>query len=164
MTLYFEEEGDITLPLKCREIAEKVVGTALDVVECPYEAQVSLLLTMDTQIKEMNTEFRGIEKPTDVLSFPMAEYQKPGEFDFLEERDDCFDPDTGELTLGDIVISKEKVIAQAQEYGHSILREYAFLIVHSILHLTGYDHMEEEERRVMEAKQDEIMDVLNIIR
>ena len=88
----------------------------------------------------------------------------PGEFDFLEERDDCFDPETGELTLGDIVISKEKVIAQANEYGHSILREYAFLIVHSILHLVGYDHMEEDERRTMETKQDEIMDVLNIIR
>ena len=80
------------------------------------------------------------------------------------EREDCFDPETGELTLGDIVVSKEKVIAQAEEYGHSILREYAFLIVHSILHLTGYDHMEENERRVMEEKQDEIMDLLNIIR
>ena len=109
-------------------------------------------------------EFRGMEKPTDVLSFPMIEYAVPGEFDFLEEREDCFDPETGELTLGDIVVSKEKVIAQAEEYGHSILREYAFLIVHSILHLTGYDHMEENERRVMEEKQDEIMDLLNIIR
>ncbi len=164
MTLYFEEEGEIALPFECRQTAEKVVETALDVAGCPYEAQVSLLLTMNTQIKEMNKEFRGIEKPTDVLSFPMIEYQNPGEFDFLEEREDCFDPESGELSLGDIVISKEKVLAQAKEYGHSILREYAFLIVHSILHLTGYDHMEPEERRVMEAKQDEIMDILNIIR
>ncbi len=164
MTLYFDEEGEITLPLKCLELAEKVVETALDAVNCPYEAQVSLLLTMNAQIQDMNTEFRGIAKPTDVLSFPMLEYPVPGEFDFLEERDDCFDPETGELTLGDIVISKEKVIAQANEYGHSILREYAFLIVHSILHLVGYDHMEEDERRTMETKQDEIMDVLNIIR
>lgn len=164
MTLYFEEEGVTTLPLKCREIAEQVAEAALDAVGCPYEAQVSLLLTMNTQIQEMNAEFRGIEKPTDVLSFPMVEYPAPGEFDFLEERDDCFDPETGELTLGDIVISKEKVIAQAEEYGHSILREYAFLIVHSILHLAGYDHMEEDGCRAMEAKQDEIMDVLNIIR
>ena len=164
MTLYFEEEGEITLPLKCCEIAEKVIESALDVVRCPYEAQVNLLLTTNTQIQEMNSEFRGIEKPTDVLSFPMIEYPNPGEFDFLKERDDCFDPETGELALGDIVISKEKVIAQAEEYGHSVLREYAFLIAHSVLHLTGYDHMEEEERRVMEKKQDEIMDVLNIIR
>ena len=164
MTLYFEEEGEITLSLKCCVIAEKVIESALDVVRCPYEAQVNLLLTTNTQIQEMNSEFRGIEKPTDVLSFPMIEYPNPGEFDFLKERDDCFDPETGELSLGDIVISKEKVIAQAEEYGHSVLREYAFLIAHSVLHLTGYDHMEEEERRVMEKKQDEIMDVLNIIR
>ena len=164
MTLYFEEEGEITLPLKCRKIAEKVAEAALDAVGCPYEAQVSFLLTMNNQIQEMNMEFRGMEKPTDVLSFPMIEYAVPGEFDFLEEREDCFDPETGELTLGDIVVSKEKVIAQAEEYGHSILREYAFLIVHSILHLVGYDHMEEDERRTMETKQDEIMDVLNIIR
>ncbi len=164
MTLYFDEEGDLALPLKCREIAEKAAESALDVVKCPYEAQVSLLLTMNTQIQEMNKEFRGIEKPTDVLSFPMIEYTVPGEFDFLEERDDCFDPETGELTLGDIVISKEKVMAQAEEYGHSALREYAFLIVHSILHLVGYDHMEEDERKAMEKMQNEIMDVLNIIR
>lgn len=164
MTLYFEEEGDLILPLKCREIAKKVIASALDAVGCPYEAQLSLLLTMNIQIQEMNTKFREIERPTDVLSFPMIEYPAAGQFDFLEERDDCFDPETGELSLGDIVISKEKVIAQAEEYGHSILREFAFLIVHSILHLTGYDHIDEDERRIMEAKQDEIMDVLNIIR
>lgn len=164
MTLYFEEEGENTLPLKCREIAGKVVESALEVVNCPYEAQVGLLLTMNAQIQEMNREFRGMDRPTDVLSFPMIEYPAPGEFHFLEERDDCFDPVTGELTLGDIVISKEKVLAQAEEYGHSVLREFAFLIVHSILHLTGYDHLEEDERRAMEKKQDEIMDVLNILR
>ena len=164
MTLYFEEEGEITLPLKCREITPEVVETALDVLNCPYEAQVSLLLTMNAQIQEMNREFRGMDKPTDVLSFPMIEYTEPGEFDFLEERDDCFDPETGELALGDIVISKEKVIAQAEEYGHSLLREFAFLTVHSVLHLAGYDHMEEAGRRAMEAKQDEIMDVLKILR
>ena len=164
MTLYFEEEGDLSLPLKCREIAKKVIESALDAVGCPYDAQLSLLLTMNTQIQEMNARFRDIEKPTDVLSFPMIEYPASGEFDFLEERDDCFEPETGELSLGDIVISKEKVITQAEEYGHSVLREYAFLIVHSILHLTGYDHIEEDERRIMEAKQDEIMEVLNIIR
>ena len=111
-----------------------------------------------------NLEFRGIDRPTDVLSFPMLDYETPGEFDFLEERPDCFDPETGELALGDIMISKEKVVEQAEEYGHSILREYAFLIAHSMLHLTGYDHMEEEERVVMEQKQKEIMERLNILR
>lgn len=164
MTLYFEEEGELSLPLACNEIAKKVIETALDLTGCPYEAQVSLLLTMNAQIREMNMEFRGIDRATDVLSFPMLEYSVPGEFEFLEEREDCFDPESGELSLGDIVISKEKVLAQAKEYGHSVLREYAFLIVHSVLHLTGYDHMEEAERKEMEEKQDEIMKCLDILR
>lgn len=164
MTLYFEEEGELTLPLACRETAEKVIETALDLAGCPYEAEVGLLLTMDVQIREMNTQFRGIERATDVLSFPMIEYPAPGEFGFLKEDEECFNPESGELSLGDIVISKEMVLSQADEYGHSVLREYAFLIVHSVLHLTGYDHIEEEERRRMEAKQDEIMRRLDILR
>lgn len=82
----------------------------------------------------------------------------------MEEDDSAFDPESGELVLGDIVISKERVIAQAEEYGHSIRREYAFLIAHSMLHLMGYDHMEEEERAVMEQKQRDILEQLGITR
>ena len=82
----------------------------------------------------------------------------------MKAKKDCFDPETGELLLGDIVISKEKVIAQAEEYGHSVKREYAFLIAHSVLHLSGYDHMEEEERIEMETLQREILNELNILR
>lgn len=164
MTLYFEEEGEITLPVACEELAKEVIETALDYVGCPYEAEVNLLLTQNPQIHEMNLEFRGIDRATDVLSFPMIDYPKPGEFDFLEECEDCFDPESGELILGDIVISKDKVLEQAEEFGHSVRREYAFLIAHSVLHLTGYDHMEEEERLVMEQKQREIMERLDILR
>lgn len=164
MTLYFEEEGELTLDIECEEVAKKVIEAALDYVGCPYEAEVNLMLTMNEQIHETNLEFRGIDRPTDVLSFPMLDYETPGVFDFLEDRPDCFDPETGELALGDIMISKEKVVEQAKEYGHSILREYAFLIAHSMLHLSGYDHMEEEERMVMEQKQKEIMERLNILR
>lgn len=164
MTLYFEEEGELTLDIECEEVAKKVIEAALDYVGCPYEAEVNLMLTMNEQIHETNLEFRGIDRPTDVLSFPMLDYETPGVFDFLEDRPDCFDPETGELALGDIMISKEKVVEQAKEYGHSVLREYAFLIAHSMLHLSGYDHMEEEERMVMEQKQKEIMERLNILR
>ena len=82
----------------------------------------------------------------------------------LEQESDYFDPESGELVLGDIVISKEKVLAQAEEYGHSVKREYAFLIAHSVLHLSGYDHMEEEERIEMETLQREILNELNILR
>ena len=158
MTLYFEEEGEITLPVACEELAKEVIETALDYVGCPYEAEVNLLLTQNPQIHEMNLEFRGIDRATDVLSFPMIDYPEPGEFDFLEECEDCFDPESGELILGDIVISKDKVLEQAEEFGHSVRREYAFLIAHSVLHLTGYDHMEDGERLEMERMQSEILE------
>jgi probable rRNA maturation factor len=164
MTIYYEEEGEFTLPLDCKAVAEQVIEAALDYVGCPYETQVNLLLTMNEQIHEMNRQFREIDRPTDVLSFPMVDYEEPAQFDFLEDRDDCFDPESGELILGDIVISKEKVVEQAEEYGHSLLREYAFLIAHSMLHLTGYDHIEESDRVEMEEKQKEIMQILNILR
>lgn len=164
MSLYFEEEGDLTLPVDCEKLAEEVIEGALDYIGCPYEAEVNLLLTMNEQIHEMNRKFREIDRPTDVLSFPMIDYEQPGTFDFLEDCPECFDPESGELVLGDIVISKEKVLEQAKAYGHSLKREYAFLIAHSVLHLTGYDHMEEEERGIMEEKQREILEKLQILR
>lgn len=164
MTLNFEEEGALKLPLECETLALKVIEAALDYVGCPYEAEVNLLLTMNEEICEMNQNFRQINRPTDVLSFPMVDYKQAGNFDFLEEQEDCFHPETGELLLGDIVISKEKVISQSEEYGHSIEREYAFLIAHSMLHLTGYDHIEDEERLEMEHMQREILKILNISR
>ncbi len=164
MTVYFEEEGELKLELDCEQIADTVVEGVLDYENCPYEAEVNLLLTMNKEIQEMNAQFREIDRATDVLSFPMIDFENTGEFDFLEEEDSYFNCDTGELMLGDIVISKEKVIAQAEEYGHTIKREYAFLIAHSMLHLLGYDHMEEQERLEMERKQKEILEQLGITR
>lgn len=164
MTVYFEEEGELKLELDCEQIADTVVEGVLDYENCPYEAEVNLLLTMNKEIQEMNAQFREIDRATDVLSFPMIDFENTGEFDFLEEDDSYFNCDTGELMLGDIVISKEKVIAQAEEYGHTIKREYAFLIAHSMLHLLGYDHMEEQERLEMERKQKEILEQLGITR
>ena len=96
----------------------------------------------------------------------MTEYPVPASFDFLETEagDDCFNPDTGELLLGDIVISVPRAEAQAEEYGHSLRREYAFLIAHSMLHLLGYDHMSPEEAAVMEQKQEAALQALGITR
>ena len=105
-----------------------------------------------------------MDRCTDVLSFPMNEFRHPLDFQQIEQEEDCFHPESGELLLGDIVISKEHVFAQAEEYGHSVKREFAFLIAHSMLHLFGYDHMEEEERLQMERMQEEILERMHITR
>ena len=134
-------------------------------MDCPYESQVSLLITDNEEIHKMNLQHRQIDAPTDVLSFPMVTYETPGDFSILEEDGaDCFEPDSGELMLGDIVISADKVLEQSAEYGHSVKREYAFLIAHSMLHLMGYDHMTEEDAAEMERLQEEILKQLNILR
>lgn len=164
MNFYWEEEGCISLPFDMEETARAVMEEALVFVGCPYEAEVNLLLTTDDEIQAMNREFRRIDAPTDVLSFPLLEYDVPGDFSGFEENIDAFDPESGELMLGDIVISKNKVLRQAEEYGHSPRREFAFLIAHSMLHLFGYDHMEDTERLVMEQKQREILEHVGILR
>lgn len=165
MSLYMEEEGEVTLPFDTKETAELVITAALEYESCPYEAEINLLLTTDEDIREMNHMFRQIDKVTDVLSFPMLEYEIPGEFSGLEENPQgAFNPESGELMLGDIVISKDKVLSQAEAYGHAPRREYAFLIAHSMLHLFGYDHMEEEQRLTMEKKQNDILENIQILR
>lgn len=126
---------------------------------------MNLLITDGIQIREMNRSYRQIDEVTDVLSFPMQEYPSPGDFSAFTKNDcSVFDPESGELLLGDIVINAERVISQAEEYGHSQKREYAFLIAHSLLHLVGFDHMEEEERREMEEHQKRIMEMVRIPR
>lgn len=166
MTLEFENESEVKLDLPLEETARMVIEAALDELGCPYEAEISLLITDNSRIREMNRQFRQIDRATDVLSFPMIQFEHPGDFAFLEEEEpeECFNPETGELVLGDIVISAEKVLEQAEEYGHSVKREYAFLIVHSILHLTGYDHMVPEEAEWMEQRQRQILEGLHITR
>ncbi|MDD6615443.1 MAG: rRNA maturation RNase YbeY [Lachnospiraceae bacterium] len=165
MTVEFENESILDLGIDLPGIARQVIEFTLDYMTCPYEAQVNVLITGEQEIHEINLQQRGIDRPTDVLSFPMAEYEIPGNFDFLEEEGmDCFDPDSGELLLGDIVVCAERVLAQAEEYGHSVKREYAFLLTHSMLHLMGFDHMEEADAAVMEQKQREILDQLGITR
>jgi probable rRNA maturation factor len=165
MTFCVENETDRELPFDAEDIAAKVITQALDYEDCPYEVTVDVLLTDNDGIHEMNREHRGIDRPTDVLSFPNVDYENPADFSGIEDFiEDYFDPESGELCLGDIVISIDKVFEQAKEYGHSPLREYAFLIAHSMLHLLGYDHIKPDEAAVMEAKQEEILTRLGITR
>ena len=133
-------------------------------MKCPYETEVSLLLTTDEEIKEINRMQRQIDRATDVLSFPMADYETPGDFSHLDEDAGLFHPDTGELMLGDIVISVDKVFEQAEEYGHSLLREYAFLIAHSMLHLLVTIIWKKWKEKKWRCNQKKIMELVNITR
>ena len=162
MTIDIEYETETAFGIDYRAVIERVVPAVLDSEKCPYEAQVSILITDNDAIREINCEQRGIDAPTDVLSFPAAEYDTPADFEMVSGRIDCFHPETGELLLGDIVLSVERVISQAEEYGHSRERELGFLVAHSMLHLIGYDHMEEEERAIMEQRQREILEGIGL--
>lgn len=165
MTIEIDYETEQRLELPVEEIVTDVVREALEYENCPYDIELNVLFTDNEQIREINREHRNIDRPTDVLSFPMIAYEVPSDFSHVEEEvEEYFNPETGELLLGDIVISIEKVLEQAAGYGHSPKRELAFLVAHSMLHLFGYDHMEEEERLVMEQKQREILHHLSIER
>ncbi|MDY6220922.1 MAG: glutamate 5-kinase [Candidatus Alectryocaccobium sp.] len=165
MTLNIENETEKEFEFDPSEVADAVINEVLDSENFPYEAEVSILITDDHGIHEINKEQRNIDRPTDVLSFPMIEYERPGDFDAIENADDCINPETGEALLGDIVISIDKVEEQARVYGHSEKREFAFLVAHSMFHLLGYDHVgSEEEAKVMEEKQEAVLNVLGITR
>jgi probable rRNA maturation factor len=165
MTIQIEHEIETEFSLDADALIENIINVALDYEHCPYEVEVSVILTDNASIQEINREHRQIDAPTDVLSFPMVYYKTPSDFECLEEeQEDCFHPGTGELILGDIIISVDKVMSQAEEYGHSVMRELGFLVAHSMLHLCGYDHMEDEEREVMEVKQREIMTLVDLKR
>lgn len=165
MTLNFEEEVTVPFDFEYENLAKEVISFTLDHENFPYESEVNLTLTDNDGIHEINKMYRQIDRPTDVLSFPMLSYEAAGDFSKLEDDyDDNFNPDTGEIMLGDIVISVDKVLEQAESYGHTPRREYAFLIVHSMLHLFGYDHMTPEEAVQMEAKQRQILEEMNITR
>lgn len=164
MTFQITNETKVKFPFQYKRLISKVVTATLDSEGCPYEAEVNVLLTDDAYIQEVNQEMRSIDRSTDVLSFPIAEYETPADFDGLESQPDVFNPETGEYMIGDILISVDHVKAQAELYGHSEKRELAFLVAHSVLHLIGYDHMEDAERLIMEEKQEAVLQSLGITR
>ena len=164
MTLNIEMEYETPLDFDYEELAKKVTEAALDYENCPYEAEINLVLTGNEEIQRTNREFREIDRITDVLSFPMLDFETPADFSHAEEDASCFHSDTGELLLGDIMICVPRMQEQAESYGHGQVREFAFLIAHSMLHLMGYDHMTPEEAAVMEKKQAEILEGLRITR
>lgn len=165
MSLNIEIEYNLSFDFPMEEIAKQVMDAVVESENCPYECSVNLLLVNNNEIHKINKEYREIDRPTDVLSFPMLQGEDFTDYDRLENCvEDYFDPETGELLLGDIIVSLDKVVSQAEAYGHSVKREYAFLIAHSMLHLFGYDHMTPQEADTMEEKQRAILDGLGITR
>ena len=165
MTSYVENETEVELPFNTQELVGRIMDAVMEMENCPYETTVNVLITDGAGIRAYNRDYRGLDKETDVLSFPNISYENAADFTAAEaDGADCFDPDSGELILGDIIHNVERVFTQAKEYGHSVLREFAFLTAHSMLHLCGYDHMEERDAIVMEKKQEEVLARLGITR
>ncbi|MCL2253539.1 MAG: rRNA maturation RNase YbeY [Lachnospiraceae bacterium] len=171
MTFYVEQEVGLFSEEKTEpdffdieQVTKLVIETVLDFEGCPFEVIVNIVLVDDESITEVNQETRGIGKATDVLSFPALDFSKPADFTDIEDDITNFDPDSGELLLGDIIISADRLKEQSEAYGHGKKREYAFLLTHSLLHLLGYDHMEHLEAEIMEKKQETILDQIGIFR
>ncbi len=166
MVFYVDNEVSADFGFEIEKVAKKVAEAVLESEGCKYEVEISLIITDDEGIREMNSEFRNIDRPTDVLSFPNVSYDEPGDFSVIEgdQKVDLLNPDSGNIIFGDIVINEDRVKSQAEEYGHSMKREFAFLVAHSMLHLCGYDHMEEDEAKVMEQKQRDVLNRLGITR
>lgn len=167
MFVYFENtlSGDDIFDFDYEEVANRVCEAVLADRGCPYECEIDIILTDNEQIRIINRETRNIDKETDVLSFPNLFFESPAVFEVSEsEICDYMNPENNLVVLGEIILSYDRIISQAKEYGHSIKREFAFLIAHSMLHLCGYDHMESDEAAVMEELQKNILDGIGITR
>lgn len=160
MSVYIENEYEKDIPERFYEVAEEIVDASLSFLKCPYEVEVNIIFTGDEGIREINNEFRSIDSPTDVLSFPLIDYVSPGNFDTIEDRlVEYVNQDTEELMFGDIILNVDRIHSQAEEFGHSVIRELAFLVAHSMLHLAGYDHIDDDMRRDMEESQNTILNM-----
>ena len=196
--LITNEQDKIAAGQDIEELVRSAVAASLEYMGVDRDAEISVLFTDNENIRELNREHRGIDRTTDVLSFPMYEFDQDGEMideygkyglgdendvedesgaddssdkdglgykgDEYDENEEYGDPFEDELCLGDIVISLERAAEQAREYGHSFQREVAFLTVHSMLHLLGYDHMTPEDEKEMFGYQKKIMEKLGISR
>ncbi len=151
MKILFTNETNFVFNKNLLEKIETCILETLNLEDFSKNVEVSLTVVDNLTIKELNKQYRNIDKETDVLSFPLLE-----EFENIDTKNI--------IALGDIIISIDKAKAQALDYGHSLERELCFLTVHSMLHLLGYDHMEKEEEKIMFSKQDLVLNKLNIIR
>lgn len=151
MNIYFDEAQAVSDEILRKMEEAAAYGAELENLD-DERCEISVTFVDMEEIHELNKLHRGVDKPTDVLSFPQFE-------DVCEEA-----PEEGEICLGDVVICREKAAEQAEEFGHSFEREILYLFVHSVLHLLGYDHMEEGEKKVMRAREEKIMEHIDVLR
>ena len=155
MTLLTDNRTDFEISGEIMEAVEKACLETLKYEEFDEDCEISLSFVTNEEIHKINRQFRNVDAPTDVLSFPQLTFEEGEEADVNEN---------GEIVLGDIIISVERAKEQAEEYGHGLKREIAFLTVHSMLHLLGYDHMEKDEEEDMFRRQKEILEIAGIPR
>ncbi len=164
MTIPITFETENPFRFDAEDVIRRVADAVLKSESCGTDCEIDVLLTDNPSIREINLSERGIDAPTDVLSFPAVEFEEAARIPSREEEPLLYLPDSGELFLGDMVISVDKVLSQAEEFGHSPRRELAFLAAHSCFHLLGYDHETEEDRIRMEEKQEAVLKSLGITR
>ena len=155
MTLLTDNRTDFEISGEIMEAVEKACLETLKYEEFDEDCEISLSFVTNEEIHQINRQFRNVDAPTDVLSFPQLTFEEGEEADVNEN---------GEIVLGDIIISVDRAKEQAEEYGHGLKREIAFLTVHSMLHLLGYDHMEKDEEEDMFRRQKEILEIAGIPR
>lgn len=154
------EQNKIEVSPELLSLIKTVCEAVMKEEECDFDAQISLTLTDNENIAKINKEYRNIDAPTDVLSFPLLEFDEDGQI--IENE---FEYDEGLIMLGDIVISLERAKEQSEEFSHSFRREVAFLTAHSMLHLLGYDHVDDKEgEELMCQKQEAVLCGLGITR
>ena len=154
---------DLKKSAKVSKLIKKVFKKADEMYCSNYNCNVYVGICSDEYRKEINAEHRQIDKATDVLSFPLINWDEPCDWDNIKDGEDI-NPLTGEAELGDILISIDRGVAQAEEYGHSLEREIAYLALHGLLHLLGYDHMTEDDKKLMRLEEEDVLLSLNIIR
>ena len=162
------EDNKYAFDFDYKKLAKKIVKELFRIENINYDFSFSLLIVDKKAIKKINKEQRDTNKITDVLSFPSIDFKKPSNLKPYIKGDvydiSILDLTTKTIYLGDVVMCYDKIISQSIEYNHSIKREFSFLLVHSLLHLLGYDHIDIKDERKMFKKQDEILDSLNIKR
>ncbi len=162
MKCWFNWEVEPEGQAEIEALLEKVLAKGLEMEEITVPVEISVTITTPEEVHRLNREFRDIDRTTDVLSFPLVEFDSDDLNACIEQAE--WDPDEDCVVLGDIILNYNQALVQAEEYGHSAERELAFLTIHSLLHLLGYDHMEEEEEKTMRAHQERVLAALSITR